>query len=175
MGSLLWRDSYTLYWPGNPDHGVVPDYYASEYKENDSDEESNEKILASDKSLKSTNAVEPGKHHIGNAPETTGLNVRDEAQVTANKENRKELTAVDTLPWAHPYRLWAMARLVFSYGITRDVIGHQSKGLEDVHRRAPVFDNKVEHLWTTAQICSAMIMSISHGANDVSNAIGKPL
>ncbi|GFF40363.1 phosphate-repressible phosphate permease [Aspergillus udagawae] len=38
----------------------------------------------------------------------------------------------------------------FTYGITRDVIHHQSKGLDHNHRRAPQFDNKVEHLWATA-------------------------
>lgn len=54
----------------------------------------------------------------------------------------------------------------------QDVIGHQSAELQSVHDRAPQFDNKVEYLWTTAQVLSSMIMSISHGANDVSNAIG---
>ena len=86
--------------------------------------------------------------------------------------NKKDLQAIHDLPWSHPRRIWATFKVVATYGMTRDVIGHQSRGLEDVHWRAPVFDNKVEHLWTTAQVTSAMIMSVAHGANDVSNAIG---
>lgn len=35
-----------------------------------------------------------------------------------------------------------------------------------VHARAIVYDNRVEHLWTYAQVASAMMMSIAHGSND---------
>ena len=41
-----------------------------------------------------------------------------------------------------------------------------------VHARAVVYDNRVEHLWTYAQVASAMMMSIAHGSNDVANAVG---
>ena len=91
---------------------------------------------------------------------------------SVDEKRQKDLSSVDALPWAHPKRIWATIKIVTTYGITRDIIAHQSRGLEDVHRRAVVYDNRVEHLWTTAQVCSAIIMSIAHGANDVSNAIG---
>jgi phosphate/sulfate permease len=35
-----------------------------------------------------------------------------------------------------------------------------------VHARAIIYDNRVEHLWTYAQVASAMMMSIAHGSND---------
>ena len=38
--------------------------------------------------------------------------------------------------------------------------------LGDVHARAIVYDNRVEFLWTYAQVASAMMMSIAHGSND---------
>lgn len=38
--------------------------------------------------------------------------------------------------------------------------------LGKIHARAVVYDNKVEHLWTYAQVASAMMMSIAHGSND---------
>jgi phosphate/sulfate permease len=41
-----------------------------------------------------------------------------------------------------------------------------------VHARAIIYDNKTEHLWTYAQVASAMMMSIAHGSNDVANAVG---
>ncbi|KAF2440138.1 phosphate permease [Karstenula rhodostoma CBS 690.94] len=46
------------------------------------------------------------------------------------------------------------------------------KNLGAVHARAIVYDNRVEHLWTYAQVASAMMMSIAHGSNDVANAVG---
>jgi hypothetical protein len=43
-----------------------------------------------------------------------------------------------------------------------------------VHARAVVYDNRVEHLWTYAQVASAMMMSIAHGSNDGTHALGYP-
>lgn len=177
MGPLLWRDGYKLYYPGDPNHEVVPNYYSSEYTGNEKhlnqDDNDSDKHGLEDKKNESDVVSPNGKEADNNAavtrPNADGPMQLDEA---TQRGRQKDLKAVDHLPWAHPRRIWATIRLVFTYGITRDVIGHQSKGLEDVHARAPQFDNKVEHLWTTAQICSAIIMSIAHGANDVSNAIG---
>lgn len=77
------------------------------------------------------------------------------AQPNLDRKRNKDLEAVDKLPWAHPKRMFATMKLVATYGITRDVIAHQSNGLEDVHRRAIVYNNKVKYLWTTAQVCTA--------------------
>lgn len=165
MGPLLMKERYTLYWPGSNDAPVVTDYYASEYKNDASDDEP----------LKENQVNEKGITQSQDATESQALdsnNSNAAAGATTDKKRQKDLDEVDRLPWAHPRRIFTTLKHVLSHGITRDVISHQSRGLEHVHERAPVFDNKVEHLWTTAQICSAMIMSISHGANDVSNAIG---
>jgi sodium-dependent phosphate transporter len=43
-----------------------------------------------------------------------------------------------------------------------------------VHARAIVYDNRVEHLWTYAQVASAMMMSIAHGSNDGTQILGYP-
>ncbi|OAA75890.1 Phosphate transporter [Akanthomyces lecanii RCEF 1005] len=163
MGPLLLKDNYNLYWPGKADAPVVTDYYATEYSGDREDSET-ESVR---KERKDTGIT---REPAGEDTDQSGIAVT--AQVPVDKARQKNLEAVDQLPWAHPKRIWATIKLVVSHGITRDVIGHQSKGLEHIHARAPVFDNKVEHLWTTAQVCSAMIMSIAHGANDISNAIG---
>ncbi|EAU35604.1 hypothetical protein ATEG_03802 [Aspergillus terreus NIH2624] len=151
MGPLLWKDNYSLYFPGDPDNDVVPNYYESDMKLDDSD------------------GSIAGVHDEPKQMEqqATMADPTKTADATAASEHQKDLAAVDSLAWAHPKRIYATLKMVFLYGMTRDVIHHQSKGLEKVHQHAPVFDNKVEHLWTTAQI-----MSIAHGANDVSNAIG---
>jgi solute carrier family 20 (sodium-dependent phosphate transporter) len=163
MGPLLWKDGCTLYLPGNENSELVPDYYRSELKEVDTDSISslNEKLKHQDpaKDASFDQAQE------SQAAPTTPSNPKD-------RRRNADLRAVDSLPWAHPRRIYATVKLGLTYGITRDVIGHQSKGLEDVHRRAVVYDNKVEHLWTTAQVLTAMLMSVAHGANDISNAIG---
>jgi PiT family inorganic phosphate transporter/sodium-dependent phosphate transporter len=184
MGPLLWRDGYTLYFPGNPDKGIVPNYYESDLKATDekTDTDTLGSVTEGQQSTLASPEIEPLKGD--------GKTAENDAQCADEKlaeKHQKELQALDSLPWAHPKRIYATLKLVFTYGITRDIIHHQSKGLEDIHRRAPQFDNKVEHLWTTAQVCSAMvrsiptlwisilttqIMSISHGANDISNAIG---
>lgn len=179
MGPLLWKDNCTLYYPGDPDSEIVPDYYSSEYledeKKNNATTAESERPTDSDtesknsesETAKPTSTENP--EDAGRKSSADGLKVIDQR---IQKGRQDDLTAMDKLPWIHPRRILATLRFVLFHGISRDVIGHQSKGLEDVHSRAPQFDNKVEHLWTTAQVCSAMIMSIAHGANDVSNAIG---
>ncbi|KAJ5264248.1 hypothetical protein N7505_008169 [Penicillium chrysogenum] len=166
MGPLLWKDNYTLYFPGNPDKSIVPNYYESDLK-GETDTLRSGSATEGQESTFTTPEIEPLK-----GDPSAAENDARRADARIAEKHQKELQALDTLPWIHPKRIFATLKLVFTYGITRDVIHHQSKGLDHIHQRAPVFDNKVEHLWTTAQVCSAMIMSISHGANDVSNAIG---
>ncbi len=166
MGPLLWNANYTLYLPGKADHEVVPDYYASELKTKDSDEESH------DVDHEKTMVKDGNQGPLADDPDSGAVPAAAAAKDPAVRDHNKDLQAVDKLPWAHPRRIWATIKLVTTYGITRDVIAHQSRGLDHVHRRAVVYENKVEHLWTTAQVCTAMLMSIAHGANDISNAIG---
>lgn len=173
MGPLLWREHYNLYLPGSDNAPLVPDYYESEISKHDVDTETmtaaNEKSPPVEGTLAKNDGLQ-GSDDINN--QTHNPKESGNQPSTVDRKRQGDLAKVDALPWAHPRRLLATIKIVLTYGITRDVIGHQSKGLEDVHARAIVYDNKVEHLWTTAQVCSAMIMSIAHGANDLSNAIG---
>ena len=162
-------------FPGKESDSLVPDYYESELKKDgefqDNFQGEPESELANGKAeskKQEGDAANAGQDEDGH----TGPHPPDASQRKVDKRRQKELEKVDKLPWAHPKRIYATIKLVTYYGITRDVIAHQSEGLEHVHRRALVYDNKVENLWTTAQVCSAMIMSVAHGANDVSNAIG---
>ena len=162
MGPLLWKDGYKLYFPGNPERGVVPNYYESELIEVNEKGKTESVHTPTDgqQSTVASPAIEPLQGEPSNSEQDAR---RADAQIA--EKNQKELRALDTLPWAHPKRIFATFKLIFTYGITRDVIHHQSKGLDHIHQRAPAFDNKVEHLWTTAQVCSAMVCnspSLSH-------------
>jgi phosphate/sulfate permease len=72
----------------------------------------------------------------------------------------------------HPRRIRGYVLYGLLQGVTRDCVTHQSLALEKVHGRARRYDNRVEHLWTYLQVVSAVMMSISHGSNDVANAVG---
>ena len=178
LGPILWRENYSLYLPGKSDAALVPDYYQSDYKKNDGNSESDslkdEKVQLDKKGIKSDSQAPAAEESAttGSETEAQGAPIAANPQGSVDKKRQKDLEAVDKLPWAHPKRILATLKIVCTYGITRDIIAHQSRGLEETHRRALVYDNKVEHLWTTAQVCSAIIMSIAHGANDISNAIG---
>ena len=152
---------------------IVPDYYKRRYEGEVDPDDEELKIVA----------VHPGPSP--NAPVTVSdeqheYHEKGDADITpANNIERpvgraegKKLEEVDKLPFFHPRKLVTIVNYVLFRGLLMDVITHQSKGLAHVHARAPRYENKVEHLWTAAQVASAMIMSISHGANDVSNAIG---
>lgn len=67
---------------------------------------------------------------------------------------------------------WGYIKFILLRGVTTDVITHDSALLRSIHARAHRYDDRIEHLWTYCQVASAILSCISHGANDVANAIG---
>lgn len=72
---------------------------------------------------------------------------------------------------------WRINRVLL-HGIEKDVISMQKRNavlswdIEDMHSRAPRYDNRAEYMYSALQILTAATASFVHGANDVANAIG---
>ncbi|KAH2080943.1 phosphate-sensing transcription factor [Aspergillus fumigatus] len=72
---------------------------------------------------------------------------------------------------------WQFRRFFFR-GIEQDVVSLQKKrniltgDLEMVHAHARHYDNKAEYMYSFLQVMTASTASFTHGANDVSNAVG---
>ncbi|KAI0195886.1 phosphate transporter [Astrocystis sublimbata] len=84
----------------------------------------------------------------------------------------------EKLPWHSGAMLfWYFKRAVL-HGVDQDVVSAQkekdmfSGDLEDAHARATHFDNKAEFMYSFLQVMTAATASFTHGANDISNAIG---
>ncbi|KAK8087465.1 phosphate-repressible phosphate permease [Apiospora phragmitis] len=79
--------------------------------------------------------------------------------------------------FAPPVAFWWVKKLLFN-GVDRDVVSMQHKkdllsgDLEETHARSAHYNNKAEFMYTFLQILTACAASFTHGANDVSNAIG---
>ncbi|KAK4446596.1 phosphate-repressible phosphate permease [Podospora aff. communis PSN243] len=71
------------------------------------------------------------------------------------------------------YIKWALLR-----GVDQDVVNMQNKksvmssDVEELHAHAPHYDNRAEHMYSFLQVMTAATASFTHGANDISNAIG---
>lgn len=166
MGPLLWRENCKIPFPRKHTEELVPNYYQGHYVGPVNPADPDLKLVAARSSSSSSPAELPGTE------KSHGLATATEAEAPVRRVEHEELRTVDKLPIYHPLRILAGLKYVLLRGVTKDVIHHQSAGLAHVHARAPRYDNKVEHLWTAAQVASAMLMSIAHGSNDVSNAIG---
>lgn len=184
LGPLLYRENPPVYWPGKGDQ-VVTDYYAKQSVEDSDTDHDMEKSHAKDHSTalhtKDTDvrgdgissAVDP--NHSGSSDTTEraprGLSVPNPHIVKKKPEPEERwLHPVRDLPFYAPKKIANWTKFILFQGVSRDVV--TQKNLGAVHARAIVYDNRVEHLWTYAQVASAMMMSIAHGSNDVANAVG---
>ncbi|KAL1961409.1 hypothetical protein VTO42DRAFT_137 [Malbranchea cinnamomea] len=169
LGPLLWREDPPLYWPAPADGEVVIDYYASAHQAKEVPED-----------LKKSGP--DGNNGNGNSgsdlpppdPEQGPRIPPSNALVRKQHLEPEErwLAPVAHLHILHPNRLWNYVKFFFLQGVTRDCVTFESDRLAATHARAIRYDNKVEHLWTYAQVASAIVMSIAHGSNDVANAVG---
>ncbi|EDN05261.1 phosphate-repressible phosphate permease [Histoplasma capsulatum] len=177
LGPTLWRDDPWLYFPGPADGEVVIDYYRSAHTTspgtNNKDISNNNKSSDPD-AIKPTTSDDKGSE----SPDPSAIEKGPE-HYSAGLESKQFLEPEERwlaptrhLPVYSPTRLWSWVKYFFLQGISRDCVSHSSDLLARTHARAKRYDNRVEHLWTYAQVASAMMMSIAHGSNDVANAVG---
>ena len=164
LGPLLWKDDPYVYWPARADGLVVIDYYENAYSSTDSSTENlADAPSASEKGIKTgdTSVLEKANPLVVPTARTRVIEPED-----------RFFAPTKHLPVVHPSRLWSLVKYILFQGVTRDCVSHASPHLQATHARAKKYENRVEHLFTYAQVLSAMLMSIAHGSNDVANAIG---
>ncbi|KAF2754383.1 sodium-dependent phosphate transporter 1-A [Pseudovirgaria hyperparasitica] len=168
LGPLLYRKDPPLYFPGNPDGEVVINYYA--HNRTSETANSNRASRAESSTVNGLNSV-----NSYNAANPRQANKAGEAGISTRKPPLEPevrfLASTADLPLYRPARLWAYTKYHLLQGVTRDCVSHADSHVQAVHARAKRYDNRVEHLWTYAQVASAMMMSIAHGSNDVANAV----
>lgn len=177
LGPLLNKEDPWLYFAGDANGDAIKDYYENAYQKHDN-----------------TNVNETGKKENGaentviaqstmTTPETLApvsdieksvppLESHQQIPKRIIEPEERFLDPKRHLPLYHPERIFSYVKYIFLQGVTRDVVSHSSEHVLRAHARATHYDNRVEHLWTYIQVASAMMMSIAHGSNDVSNAVG---
>ncbi|KAK6227629.1 phosphate transporter [Colletotrichum tabaci] len=201
LGPMLYMENPPIYMPAKGNEFVI-DYYADahdesaeEMKKNNDDDNINNsadvekqqaKNLGNGNDNASTDSptsapplsledVERGGKKAPLATDgTTGTTGGGVVQRYKRKPEPEERFLAPTahLPIHNPKRIWSFIKYFFLQGVTRDCVTHASSQLSAIHGKAKRYDNRVEHLWTYAQVASAMMMSIAHGSNDVANAVG---
>ncbi|KAJ5015495.1 Phosphate-repressible phosphate permease pho-4 [Colletotrichum sp. SAR 10_99] len=98
--------------------------------------------------------------------------------VTSRRSSEDIIPPRPAGPWnSLPVLLWRLNRLVLR-GLEKDVVTLQKRNallswdIEDMHARAPHYDNRAEYMYSALQILTASTASFIHGANDVANSIG---
>jgi phosphate/sulfate permease len=190
LGLLLYREDPPIYWPGKGTQ-VVTDYYAKSSVETTTNDV--EKVPVKEHGADQSLAINEAADTTGDATSSSidknsitegtsdragrGLSMPNPrgdfvSHVIPKKPEPEErwLHPVRDLPFYSPKKIANWTKFLLLQGVSRDVV--TQKNLGAVHARAIVYDNRVEHLYTYAQVASAMMMSIAHGSNDVANAVG---
>ncbi|KAI3558000.1 phosphate transporter [Colletotrichum abscissum] len=186
LGPLLYMENPPIYLPAKGNE-VVIDYYASAHDDSNVTNEGDIEKQA----VKTEGGNDRGEKVIGNdsnsdTPSPVPMSLEDVERGKKTQENpavvqrykrmpepeERFLAPTAHLPIHNPRRIWSFIKYFFLQGVTRDCVTHASSQLAAIHGKAKKYDNRVEHLWTYAQVASAMMMSIAHGSNDVANAVG---
>lgn len=176
LGPLLLKDNPPLYLPSKDGQYVV-NHYEDSYGE----VRAGQKDAAKQGITPEANSVLPSPEITAKEPaHDQDVEKHDSAQSTPEIQPKKKhlepderfIDPVRDLPWTNPRKAYGYIKWLFLQGVTRDVVTHDSKLLQQIHARAHRYDDRVEHLWTYCQVVSAMMMSIAHGSNDVANAVG---
>lgn len=170
MGPLLLKESIPLYLPGNNGNRVgefVTDHYASAHIDGIEDTSDHSPLPSPNKEM---NGIPQQAMVVDASGLEQGPKVTRRKRVIEPEE--RFLTPTAHLPIYKPARMWSWTKYCLLQGVTRDCVTHSSDSLAKTHALAKQYDNRVEHLWTYAQVASAMMMSIAHGSNDVANAVG---
>ena len=179
LGPLLSREDPPLYFPGKGAE-FVKDYYKDAHGEVHTSKKDSHSPISTEVDVMS------GESKGGNGA-SIGMKITDEERALAEAEKAHEerrvasgyvppyerfVSPVATKSWANPQKWWGWCKYLTLYGVTVDCVTHDSDLLRSVHAKANRYDVRVEHMWTYCQVLSAIMMSIAHGSNDVSNAVG---
>lgn len=165
LGPTLWKDEPYIYYPSKKQVAVI-DYYGNAYMDDDGLSEQEMRAFRQGSRRQML-------HSFDEAETTTSLSRKFVHKPrTATTPHDRFLAPTAHLPWHHRSRLWSFSKFFLLRGVTMDCVTHNLPELERIHARAVRYRNRVEHLWTYAQVVSAILMSIAHGSNDVANAVG---
>lgn len=171
-GPLLLRRGPVPPVPEGVNVSVVQDYYAGKATKADLEAaDMDASVIADMEHLKAAkDAQHKVKEDLESGKPVPAL-VGEKSLATVEKE--------DAGPWYLPKNIPKVLLNAFLHGVRKDVIAAQQVGgsrlggdIQAMHARAAQFDNKAEHLYSFLQILTAATASFTHGANDVSNAIG---
>lgn len=164
LGPLLWRENPPLYFPAKGKR-VVKDYSGGARIVHQSKELA--PTLSQDTQMIAAKGVHMSTPDI-NKEVSDESSLDPPAPIGARE---RLLGPTEGKPIYHPARAFAWVKYTFLRGISKECVTFDADQLHAIHSHAAIYDNKVEHLWTYAQVASAMIMSIAHGSNDVANAV----
>ncbi|KAI3534675.1 phosphate transporter [Colletotrichum filicis] len=146
LGPLLYMENPLIYLPAKGNE-VVIDYYVSAY---DDSNVTNEGDIENNSDIPSPVPMSLEDVERGKKTQENPVVVQRYKRMPEPEERFLAPTAY--LPIHNPRRIWSFIKYFFLQGVTRDCVTHASSQLAAIHGKAKKYDNRVEHLWTYAQV-----------------------
>jgi sodium-dependent phosphate transporter len=162
--------------PPSPEgHQLVPDYYRGHRTKEEIEEHGAVVVAPQSDEESDRDAIHPTEK---------GMSAPPLAPTASNESSKVEIPVRGK--WWEPVEMLRSIKWFFFRGVMMDVVSAQSadqkptfiarllmgKNLEKKHALVTRYDNRVEHLYSLLQVMTAAAASFTHGANDVSNAMG---
>ncbi|OMP85685.1 Phosphate-repressible phosphate permease [Diplodia seriata] len=146
----------------------IKDYYAGHKTRDEVERECNQGPQSNSDDIEKTEGETPAP-----SPDIKAKQSANEAVIAKEiKGTRPEG------PVYNPVVMFYYAKKAFLHGVEQDVVSAQKKqdflsgNVDEREAHAAHYDNRAEYMYSFLQVMTAATASFTHGANDVSNAVG---
>ncbi|KAB2578227.1 Phosphate permease PHO89 [Lasiodiplodia theobromae] len=151
----------------------IKDYYSGHKTKEEIEQERSSGSQSTPDDIEKVPRISSDGETPGPSPNIKAMQKANEAEISEEIKGKRPEGPVYS-----PAVLFYYAKKAFFHGVEQDVVSAQKKqdflsgNVNEREAHAAHYDNRAEYMYSFLQVMTAATASFTHGANDVSNAVG---